>query len=415
MPGSMEKSLIGAVAAQRDSIIGFTSDLVSIPTENPPGRSYRQCVDRISDELAAIGIDHEIVTVPVKPSAPGSPGGLDPEAHPRYCALGTFGQGKKVVYFHGHYDVVPAHDQSQFRPRIEDGKLYGRGSSDMKAGLAAMVYAVKAIKAAGVRLDGRVALTMVPDEETGGWWGSRYLSASGMLGTDGIAMFTPEPTGGVIWNASRGAITLEISVVGKPAHVVTHYEGSNAFEHMLQVANQLLELRDEVAGRKTGFNIQPEAARNSILMLGGRCEGGTNFNVVPGRCSFTLERRFNPEESLEEERERILALVDQGRAEGVDFKIEVIQEGSSSSSAEDDPVGQALAVAVGAVTGRRPPFELCPGLLETRYYSNMGIPAYGYGPGLLSVSHGADEYVVLDNIETCAAAYAVAAVWLLGT
>jgi succinyl-diaminopimelate desuccinylase len=415
LPGSLERALIGAVAAQRDSIIGFTRDLVSIPTEDPPGRSYRQCVNRISDELAAIGIDHEIVMVPAEPSMPGSPGGLDPQAHPRYCALGTFGQGRKVVHFHGHYDVVPAHDRSQFLPRIEDGRLYGRGSSDMKAGLAAMVYAVKAVKAAKVRLGGRIALTMVPDEEIGGWWGSRYLAVSGMLGKDGIAMFTPEPTGGVIWNASRGAVTLRISVVGKATHVVTHYEGSNAFEQMLKVANRLLELKEDVADRTTTFNIQPDAARNSILMLGGRCEGGTNFNVVPGRCSFTVERRFNPEESLEEERKRILDLIARSQAEGVDCEVEIIQEGSSSSSEENDPVGQALAMGVDAVTGRRPPFELCPGLLETRYYSDMGIPAYGYGPGLLSVSHGADEYVVLDNIETCATAYAIAAVRLLGT
>jgi succinyl-diaminopimelate desuccinylase len=277
-----------------------------------------------------------------------------------------------------------------------------------------MVYAVKALKVSGIDLGGKVGLAIVPDEETGGRWGSRYLADVGLLGRNGIGMFTPEPTGGVIWNASRGAVSLGISVIGKPAHVVTHYEGSNAFEQMVELVNRLLELKCEIAARRTRFRIRPDAARSSILMMGGRCEGGTNFNVVPGTCSFTLERRFNPEETFEDERSRILSVIDELRAKGIDIKVEVIQEGDSSSSAENDPVGRALAAAVETVTGSRPAFELCPGLLETRYYSSLGMPAYGYGPGMLSVSHGPNEYVILSDVEACAAAYAVAAARILG-
>lgn len=407
----MEKTLIDAVASDRDAITAFTRDLIAIPTENPPGRSYRQCVDRISDELTTIGIDYEIVTVPAE--VVGGPGGFDADTYPRYSILGSFGPGDKMLHFHGHYDVVPADRHSQPDPRIDNGRLYGRGSSDMKSGLAAMIYAVKALKVSGIDLGGKVGLAIVPDEETGGRWGSRYLADQGLLGRDGIGMFTPEPTGGVIWNASRGAVSLKISVVGKPTHVVTHYEGSNAFEQMVRLVNRLLELKREVATRRTGFRIRPDEARSSILMMGGRCEGGTNFNVVPGTCSFTVERRFNPEETFEDERSSVLSVIEEMRAQGIDIEVEVIQEGDSSCSAEDDPVGRALAAAVEAVTGTRAAFELCPGLLETRYYSSLGMPAYGYGPGLLSVSHGPDEYVILTDIEVCAAAYAVAAAGIL--
>src|SRR5208283_5070572 len=110
-----------------------------------------------------------------------------------------------TVYFHGHYDVVPASESSQFDPVVKNGNMFGRGTADMKAGLGLMLFAVKALKECGARLQGRIGLTFVPDEETGGARGSNLLSQQGILGKHGIAMFTAEPTGGVVWNGSRGA------------------------------------------------------------------------------------------------------------------------------------------------------------------------------------------------------------------
>ena len=78
----------------------------------------------------------------------------------------------------------------------------------MESGLAAMIYAVKAIKDAEIDRKGRIGLTLVPDEETGGILGSKYLSDNGVLGRNGIGMLTPEPTSGVVWNANRGAVSL---------------------------------------------------------------------------------------------------------------------------------------------------------------------------------------------------------------
>ena len=93
-----------------------------------------------------------------------------------------------------------------------------------------MLYAAVALQRADVRLDGRVGLVFVPDEETGGHRGSGYLAATRRLGRDGIGMLTPEPTSGVVWNANRGAITLRVTVHGRPAHVGLMHQGRNAFE-----------------------------------------------------------------------------------------------------------------------------------------------------------------------------------------
>jgi len=408
-----ENLILDAVSSYRDDILDFTTALVSIPTENPPGMSYRPCIEAISTRLREIGLDATVLEVPDTGERGPKVPNHGRESHPRYCLQSFYGTGERTLYFHGHYDVVPASSEAQFRPCVQDGCLFGRGSADMKGGLAAMIYAVKAIEACGIELQGRIGLTIVPDEETGGVLGSRYLADAGLLGRDGVGMFTPEPTSGVIWNANRGAISLRVTVRGKPAHVGVHFQGLNAFERMLVVADALLELKAEVESRTTGFTVEPQAARRSILLMGGRCEGGTNFNVVPGACSFTVDRRINPEEDLETEKRRLFALFDRLRREGIDLDVEVLQEGDSAGVSEDDPVARALAESVEAITGTSASFEMCPGFLETRFYARQGIPAFAYGPGLLSVSHGPDEFVGLKDLYDCAAIYALSAARLL--
>ncbi|HMD49169.1 MAG TPA: M20/M25/M40 family metallo-hydrolase, partial [Bryobacteraceae bacterium] len=189
------------------------------------------------------------------------------------------------------------------------------------------------------------------------------------------------------------------------------HEGVNAFERMLPVAQALAELKRAVETRETSFHIQPDAARRSILMLGGRVESGANFNTVPERCSFTVDRRINPEEDFAEEKRRLIETI---RGAGVELEVEVLQEGRSCGVDEKSAVGVALARAVERVTGKVARFEMCPGLLEIRFYAELAIPALAYGPGLLTVSHGPREFVPTGRIVECAEVYALAAAELLG-
>jgi len=276
-----------------------------------------------------------------------------------------------------------------------------------------MIYAAALLKKCKIPLKGRIGLCLVADEETGGQGGSGYLDQLGLLGRDGFAMLTPEPTSGVIWNANRGAITLRVTVKGKPAHVGLQHQGINAFEQMLEVARALQTLKAEVEQRKTSYRIVPEEAAHSILMLGGRVDGGTNFNVVPEACSFTLERRFNPEEDLETEKARLFSVLGKLQGQGIKLEIEVLQEGYSSGVSEDHPVARAFAETIEAVIGDRPAFSMCPGILETRWYARKGIPAFAYGPGLLEVSHGPHEVIEIESLYHSALIYALAATRLL--
>ena len=365
-------------------MVRLTAELVAIPSENPPGRAYREAVAvlrRWLDELGFTDIHVE-----------------------GECVLAFAGDGERTLYFSGHYDVVPAQDASQFQPAMRGANLFGRGSSDMKSGLAAMSFAAAALRDIGLLRGGRIGLVFVPDEETAGPRGSRYLAERGLLGQSAVGMLTPEPTGGVVWNANRGAITLRVTVKGKSAHVGRQHEGVNAFERMLPVAQALLELKAEVEQRVTAFRITPEAARRSILMLGGQAEAGSSFNTVPEFCSFTVDRRINPEEDLEVERRRLLAAIER---DGVE--VEILQEGRSCGVAEDGPLGSALARSIQQVTHRDARFEMCPGLLEIRFYAERGIPAFAYGPGLLAVSHGPNEFVPIERLVECASVYALTA------
>jgi acetylornithine deacetylase/succinyl-diaminopimelate desuccinylase family protein len=404
---TLKGQVLDRIAAYRDDMLQFTQQLVAIATENPPGVFYKPCVDAIRGKLMELELDCEIIEVP------DTEAGSESGKFPRYCILSHYGAGERTLYFHGHYDVVPAVSKEQFQPYVKGGNLFGRGSSDMKSGLAAMIYAIKAIQAAHVELDGQIGLTIVPDEETGGKLGSQYLSKKSMLGRNGIGMLLAEPTGGVIWNANRGAISLRVNVKGKPAHVGLQYRGINAFEQMLKVANALLELKQEVESRSTDYNLEPAAARQSILMLGGRCEGGSNFNLVPGECFFTMDRRINPEEDLEVEKKRILEILERAKLKGIDLEVEILQEGESAGVSESHPLAQSLARNIEEIKGSRPKFELCPGLLENRFYVKAGVPAFAYGPGLLSVSHGPSEFVKIEEIYNCASIFALTALDVL--
>jgi|SRR5579862_460646 len=395
-----QEMLLASIASLSEEMVDFARELIAIPTENPPGNNYRGCALAIARKLEAIGLEPAIIK---------TPGDL-----PGYCVLAFHGQGERVLHFHGHYDVVPRSIEGQFDPAIKGSNLFGRGSSDMKSGLAAMIYAVKAIRQAGLKLNGRIGLTIVPDEETGGARGSAYLAECGLLGKDSVGMVTAEPTSGVVWNANRGAISLRVTLKGKPAHVGLSYQGINAFEQMLVVARGLEKLKTEIASRETAYRIEPQAARRSILMMGGECRGGSNFNLVPGACSFTVDRRINPEEDLAVEKQRLLDLFARLKAEGIEHEVEIFQEAPSSGVAEDHPLARQLANAIQTVIGKPPAFEMCPGLLDNRFYAQRGVPAFAYGPGLLSVSHGPHEFVPLANIGDCAAVYALLANEVLG-
>jgi succinyl-diaminopimelate desuccinylase len=409
------------IRTREQEMTRLLAKLVAIPSENPPGKNYQAMAKVLEKHVRKSGLDFNRFQPKTKTKiSKDSPA----------CLLGEYGRGDRTLYFHGHYDVVPAQAAEQFKPQRKNHFLFGRGACDMKGGIVAMLYGIRALKEFGANLDGKIGLILVPDEETGGARGSARLANEALLGRAGIGMLTAEPTSGVVWNANRGAISLRVEVRGKSAHVGLQRRGVNAFERAHRVVERLLALKREVEAQTTRYPTEREEesnhaalpahdrdaslGRHSILMIGGQSGGGTNFNVVPESCWFTVDRRINPEENLQVEKEKLIGVLEECRRAGIPLEWQIFQEGESAASSEEEELGRALARNIAAVRGKAPRFEMCPGLLETRFYAARGIPAYAYGPGLLSVAHGPKEYVDMRRVVECAAIYALTALEFLG-
>ena len=379
-----------AAELPENEIVAFARDLVAIPTENPPGAAYDECLQRICAELDVLAIDYEVVETG------------DANA-PRRSILAEVGEAGPLLYLHGHYDVVPAFSPEQFEPRLADGRLIGRGSSDMKGGLASIVHAARAAAESGAH----VGLVIVPDEETGGRLGAERLATRGRLDPGAAGAIVGEPTWGTIWHACRGALTLRVTVRGKAAHVGLHYDGENAFAAAVDVALSLRGLERALRKRLSAltFSSADRRARESIMLVGGLAAGGTSFNIVPDEFSFTVDRRPNADESYDDARRELLAILESARADGVDLSWDVLQDAGSAMTSPESDFVQAVSGAAAAVTGSAPSVTCCPGVLETRVYSRLGIPAVAFGPGLIDRMHSPDVDVPVANLFDAARIY----------
>lgn len=287
--------LLSWLQQREDQMAAQLADLIAIPTENPPGRQYLEFVEVLEKQTERLAWNSG-VSNPLRAPAPGM----------KFRSVFRRAMGKE------HRSIsmdtmteFPRNPRSNSSRSAKDHFVFGRGASDMKGGIVSMLCAIVGLKECGVEIEGKINLVLLPDEETRGARGSAGLADEGILGGNGVGMLPAEPTSGVVWNANRGAISLHVRVFGKSAHVGLQHQGENAFERMHHVVERLQELKREVEQRTTTVNVGTGQSRNSILMLGGQSGGGTNFNVVPETCWFTIDRRVNPEEDLREEKAKV--------------------------------------------------------------------------------------------------------------
>jgi succinyl-diaminopimelate desuccinylase len=376
-----------------DELAELLMRLVAVDTENPPGRGLRECAAVLEEAMTRLGLTPAVLDVAAEDGRTGA------------IVTGGCGAGAAVVYFHGHVDVVPAQSRAQFAPERAGGRVTGRGTADMKGGIVSMLYGAAAARDLGLLAPGtRIVLHLVCDEETGSTMGSGHLRERGLIDPGAVAMLTAEPTGGVVWHANRGAITARVTVAGREAHVGLRHQGDNAFRRLMAVAEPLCVFADRLLEEETALAVE---APGSMMVVGGALGAGVNPNVVPGSAWFSVDWRFNPERGLEEELARLRVEVDAAaEAAGAEVALEILQAQPGASTPADHPQARALAAAVEAVEGAAPAFELCPGVLDTRWYAQLGVPAFAYGGGRLDVSHGPDEYIEEDALRRCAAVYA---------
>jgi len=387
--------------------------LIEIPTPNPPGRNYEECVAYCQHLLESLPVETWIIRVPDQLLPILAPLG---EGLPRPILIGRWGRGRRALHFHGHYDVVNPIHPGQFQPRVEGDLIYGRGAADMKGGLVSIVFALKTLHQMGFQpKEGSITLSFAPDEETGGAAGAGYLLEHypDLMGELPSATIMPEPSGGVIYHGFKGAVSWELTVRGKTSHSIYPFRGVNAFEGMVRLAERLMELKERLSTGRSRFPFEPPEAAVSTLVLGGALKGREQFNIVPDRASFSLDYRFIPEESLTGAKKELMGVIEELRQDGVEIEINPITESEPGFTPSDSDICQTLLRSAKEITGREPPLRMLPGFIDIRYFVSKGVPSLMYGPGALEVVHQENEHISLEEVIRAVQVLALTAVHFL--
>ncbi len=414
--------VLQAVDALAGEIVSFTADLIAIPTVNPPGEAYEPCARHIGDTLRGFGFETQYYTAD----------GL-PEHRPDYPRVNVVGvrrgrRARPCVHLNGHLDVVPAGDGWTVEPfgrTVRGDRIYGRGSTDMKGGLAAAIFAAEAIRRAGVTLEGTVEVSATVDEESGGFAGVAWLARQGVLSCGRADhVIIPEPFGvDRISVGHRGVYWCEVTTEGRTAHGSMPFFGVNAVDAMAAVLTGIRdELQPTLATRRTAMPVVPDGARAATLNVngirGGQADAAGQTPCVPDRCAAVLDRRFLPEESLEDVRAEIaghVARVLDGRP-GVRHEMRDLMIVEPVRTPDGSPVVTALSGAVREIVGRGAQLVASPGTYDQKHFKRIaGIDdCVAYGPGCLDLAHQPDEWVGIDDLVTSTKVLAAAILRLVG-
>jgi len=374
---------------RKKELVDLTIQLVQIPTENPPGNE-KLAAQFLKPFLSKMGF--KIKTV------------LSPKGRWNLLAEKRWGKGGRRLIFNGHLDVVPAGNPSQwkyppFQGKLRKGKIYGRGSSDMKSGIASFIHALSTIDRSKIPPhQGAVLLHLVSDEESHGHQGMGFLTQRERIRGDAALVGEPTDLQPVI--AQKGALWLRILTIGKSAHGSRPHLGVNAVENMMTLIERLrilpLEREHPLLGTPT-LNI-------------GTIQGGTKVNVVPEGCEIEVDRRMVPGEKKVEILGEIKEMLDslQSQDPFFQYRMEEIDFAEPSEVDPDEEIVNIGVEAIENVTGRRPMLRGFSGFTDSRFYVNQShIPTLIFGPGGVDQSHTTDESVEVDALVHAAHIYAM--------
>jgi succinyl-diaminopimelate desuccinylase len=378
--------------------VELTRELVRIDTTNPPGNET-PIIELLERRLRADGFETTIVPY------------LDGENRSHVVAR-LRGTGERPgLLFSGHVDVVPTGNVKwtvdPFGGEIQDGRLYGRGSCDMKSGVAALVVAAGALARSGRQLRGDLVVAITADEERN-CLGADELVREPLFERLGAAIVA-EPTSLGLYVAEKGAFWVEVAFFGKTAHGSMPQHGANA----VSAAAEFL-YRWEQAYR-TDEPAHPILGTPTLNL--GVIQGGVKVNVIPDQCTTQLDMRTVPPLSHDDLRSRMEALLAEVCAArpGVRSEIRILSNRASVSCPADSDLALALARAGTALAGIDPTPRGIPYCTEACVWvPELGIPAVICGPGSPGMAHQPDEYAPVREIELAARIYAEAAAELLG-
>jgi succinyl-diaminopimelate desuccinylase len=405
----MEDQARALAALDAAEMTAFLQALVRTPSVFTPGV-------RGANEEAAARMIHDLLgiwgwDVRWEEVAPGRPNVIAE-------LPGSLGAGP-LLLLEGHTDVVTPGDRvawsnDPFSGAIIGRRLYGRGAVDMKGGVAAMLFAARAIQLAGAPFCGTLRL-LVPVDEEGMMLGIKHMVAQGHA-AGAVGAIICEPEGREVCVAQKGSLRLRLISYGRIAHGAMPFKGVNALAGMVRWLARVLDLESELNAAHGAHPllgpcyVSPTVAR---APLGG---DASQINCLPDCCDAFLDIRSVPAVSHVGLVARIRALAEDVRAQhpAYHFDLEVIDDRPSTEVPADHPIVQAIIAAHTQVYGEPPPLGGVPGSTDgTILTRDAGLPVVVYGPGDKWLPHQPDEYVDLNEVEWAAQVYIIAALKLL--
>ena len=376
-----------------DYELSLLSRLVEINTESVPKKGYNECASVIVEEAEKNSLTAEIVD--------GEKGANDGLSRPNVIVTLDSGSDTTVL-LESHFDVVPPGAGWKYPPfklTVEEGKAYGRGTADNKAGIAAVMGALRQLS--NEKLDVNLKLVAGVDEEIGGKYGVDYVMSDWGLKGDAALIVDAGPES--LFLGASGIIWGKVTVKGKQGHAGYPFKAKNAIEEAMKLIDcfedyeKLVEKKESTLHAPAGSPRKFVWGRYSVTMI----RAGEKENVIPGICEFRFDRRLLPEEPLEKAERELMDFFKNALDEtGCEASLELVNRQQGYCTSSDLVFVQTVSEVIQKTTGQRLPFAAELGGNDGSFFAKNGIPVVCYGPIRADTHyHGVDEFVYLQDIK----------------
>ncbi|HEX7102776.1 MAG TPA: ArgE/DapE family deacylase [Nitrolancea sp.] len=390
-----------------DQILARFKTVIGVNTVVPPGLNYDTLVDLLEPEFTRLGFETERVVVPEDRIADIPL----PLQGPRVNLVARRGSGKEPVTIYAHMDVVPIEEgwkHDPFGAELDDGKIYGRGTADMKGAIASLLTAIEVMDEAGIEPNYDLIVCLCTDEEIGGYPGIWHLAKEGYV--QGHMLCLEGGQDPQIGLASAGSVDVTITTIGKSCHSGSNFLGINGIDAMLPIMNELAALKKAVESREsTVLGVPNEKAPSKYMtpMFNfAIINAGVKSNIVPATCTLLINRRYIPEENYDDVTREIKEAVERGKekSNALDVTVDFFHV-YPAMKMEEGPHMHKMMEAVQLVQGYSADQFVGAGSSGSTDMANVqqeldwkDIPFCGPGREE-SRAHGADEFVYLSDVK----------------
>jgi len=405
----MEEKLEIAVESKERELIDCLKELVRIPTFVPPGENYGRIVDWLIPVFEDFGFECERIEMPADVYEARQKSEEFSGERVNLLATKDFGAGESVDIY-THLDVVPAGEgwsTSPFVLAIKDGRIYGRGVADSKGSVASLLTALSVMNEQGLESKYNLRVALTTDEEVGLYSGLCFFADAGLLKGDYLLCMDGDNEG--ICVATNGVMNWEIKVYGKSCHSSAPFLGVNAIEKAMLVIEELKELKREVESRESKAACSPYMTETTgqkhikpvfnVTMI----NGGVKENIIPPSCTLYGDRRYIPEEVVEEVIKEFEDVVEDIKIKhGIELEL-LCKPGYPPMFTEPKSewvrrVRDAASDSFGVskeITGVQGGLDVAYAVQRT----NQPVCAFGVGNWRESNAHGADENVKIQDLK----------------